>query len=351
MAGRARRRELDGLDRDIVRLARRDWERARRVPEELAAELARASAEGQQSWQAARAADDFAWFAPALERNVELAREYGACVAERRAERRTRRCSATTTSACAPTSCAASSGRSREALPPLVGAASERSPPRTLEVPVAAQQAAVAGTLARLGVDELELARGRLRAPLHGLDRDAGHARDDPLQRRQRRVAAELAARVRPRAVRAPDRPGARPGRTSAAAPRCRSTSRRASCGRTTSRAARRSPSCSRPSSSGGGFAIAPARAARDDGRRPALADPRVGRPAHLSAAHHPALRARAGADRRRARGGRPAGGVARGRCAGCSAWRCPPTRSAACRTSTGAPAASATSPATRSAA
>ena len=46
---------LDELDRDIVRLARRDWERARRVPEELAVDLARASTEGQESWRLARA--------------------------------------------------------------------------------------------------------------------------------------------------------------------------------------------------------------------------------------------------------------------------------------------------------
>src|SRR5580693_1121585 len=74
--------ELDGspleeLDRDIVRLARRDWERAGRVPEELAAERASASAAGQEVWQQARADDDFGAFAPALQRNVELARAYG----------------------------------------------------------------------------------------------------------------------------------------------------------------------------------------------------------------------------------------------------------------------------------
>src|SRR5271165_6194682 len=34
--------ELDDLDRDIVRIAHRDWRRARRVSEELAVELARA---------------------------------------------------------------------------------------------------------------------------------------------------------------------------------------------------------------------------------------------------------------------------------------------------------------------
>ena len=81
--------ELDGvpleqLDRDIVRLARRDWERASLVPEDLAVELARASTDGQASWQRAREQDDFAAFKPALERNVELARAYGECVAQER---------------------------------------------------------------------------------------------------------------------------------------------------------------------------------------------------------------------------------------------------------------------------
>src|SRR5215211_7118959 len=70
---------VDDLQRDLVRFARRDWERARQVPPELAAELALAAAEGQAVWQAARAAGDFAAFAPALRRNVELAREYAAC--------------------------------------------------------------------------------------------------------------------------------------------------------------------------------------------------------------------------------------------------------------------------------
>jgi carboxypeptidase Taq len=74
--------ELSELDRDVVRLARRDWERARRVPTDLAAELSKAHSDGQESWQAARAADDFAAFAPALERNIELARAYGRCLDE-----------------------------------------------------------------------------------------------------------------------------------------------------------------------------------------------------------------------------------------------------------------------------
>jgi carboxypeptidase Taq len=143
--------ELEGIDRDIVRLARRDWERAKRIPDELAADIASAGAEGQQRWQAARAADDFAMFAPSLERNVELAREYGRRVGGEGGSAyegllgdydfglRTEELQGLF-------------GALADALPPLVAEAEVRSPPRTLEVPVAAQQAAVRGTLARLGV-------------------------------------------------------------------------------------------------------------------------------------------------------------------------------------------------------
>ena len=70
---------VDGIDAEIVRIARRDFDRARRVPGDLAAEIERAASEGQHVWQETRAASDFAAFAPALRRNVELAREYAAC--------------------------------------------------------------------------------------------------------------------------------------------------------------------------------------------------------------------------------------------------------------------------------
>jgi carboxypeptidase Taq len=143
---------LDELDRDIMRIARRDWGRARRVPTELAVELAQASAQGQESWRAAREADDFAAFAPALQRNVELARAYGECVAEAGegpydallgeydyglgSEELRRLFSALAAE-----------------LPALVGAAQIHSPKRTLEVPATAQEVAVASTLRRIGVD------------------------------------------------------------------------------------------------------------------------------------------------------------------------------------------------------
>jgi carboxypeptidase Taq len=145
--------ELDELDRDIVRLARRDWERARRVPEELAVDLARASADGQEVWQKARANDDFAAFAPALERNVELARAYGECVA-RDGESRYEGLLGDYDFGLRTQELRRVFGALAQALPPLVAEARVRSPRRTLEVPVSAQQVAVAGTLRRLGVDD-----------------------------------------------------------------------------------------------------------------------------------------------------------------------------------------------------
>jgi carboxypeptidase Taq len=143
---------LDELDGDVVRIARRDYKRARRVPSELAVELARASAAGQESWAGARANDDFAAFAPALQRNVGLARAYGECLSDEGQSPydallgdfdfgldtvELRRLFAALV----------------EALPPLVADARIRSARRTLDVPASAQRVAVARTLRRIGVD------------------------------------------------------------------------------------------------------------------------------------------------------------------------------------------------------
>lgn len=63
----------------LVRVTRRRWEKARRVPVELASELARAASLGQKAWAEARARSDFSAFAPYLEHNLELERSYIAC--------------------------------------------------------------------------------------------------------------------------------------------------------------------------------------------------------------------------------------------------------------------------------
>lgn len=67
-------------DGALVRLARRDYTKAVRVPSELAAEMTRATAEAQQVWREAKAASDFARFLPVLERQVDLRKRYIECL-------------------------------------------------------------------------------------------------------------------------------------------------------------------------------------------------------------------------------------------------------------------------------
>jgi carboxypeptidase Taq len=69
----------DPVARATVRIAKRDADKARRVPAELRAEMARAASDGEAAWQRARDGGDFASFLPALERNIELRRRYIEC--------------------------------------------------------------------------------------------------------------------------------------------------------------------------------------------------------------------------------------------------------------------------------
>ena len=76
---------LDAAGEDaslIVRTVRRDHEVERRVPGELTAEMSRAGSDGYAAWLAAREANDYAVFEPALRRNIELARRYAGCFPE-----------------------------------------------------------------------------------------------------------------------------------------------------------------------------------------------------------------------------------------------------------------------------
>jgi carboxypeptidase Taq len=142
----------DSLDADMARIARRDWERARRVPAGLAVERAQASAQAQESWRLARENDDFAAFAPALARNVELARDYGDCLTGA-GESRYDALLGDFDYGLSTADLRGLFGALAETLAPLVEQAERRSPRGALAVPVAAQEAAVAGTLRKLGVD------------------------------------------------------------------------------------------------------------------------------------------------------------------------------------------------------
>ena len=64
-----------------LRLIRRDYERARKVPARLAAEIARVTSRAQGLWAEARAAEDVAAFLPVLDEVLRLKREEGAALA------------------------------------------------------------------------------------------------------------------------------------------------------------------------------------------------------------------------------------------------------------------------------
>jgi carboxypeptidase Taq len=69
----------ESLEAAIVRVARRDWEKARRVPGDLKADLARAGTIGYEAWTLARADSDWSLFEPHLARMLELKRRYVGC--------------------------------------------------------------------------------------------------------------------------------------------------------------------------------------------------------------------------------------------------------------------------------
>ncbi len=69
----------DSFEAATVRVLSRDWEKARLVPAELRAEMARASSIAEHAWVDARRRSDFKAILPHLERNVELARRFADC--------------------------------------------------------------------------------------------------------------------------------------------------------------------------------------------------------------------------------------------------------------------------------
>jgi carboxypeptidase Taq len=71
----------DSDDASLIRVARRDWEKARRVPTALAVEFAEVAAQAYDAWVKAREASDFAAFRPWLERILDLRLRYVECFA------------------------------------------------------------------------------------------------------------------------------------------------------------------------------------------------------------------------------------------------------------------------------
>jgi len=69
----------ESLAGDLARVVERDWEKARRVPSELRAEMARASSIAENAWVEAKQRSDFGRFLPHLRQNVDLTLRYAEC--------------------------------------------------------------------------------------------------------------------------------------------------------------------------------------------------------------------------------------------------------------------------------
>jgi carboxypeptidase Taq len=74
--------EPDSVDAALLRVTRRDYEKARKVPADLRAEITRAEVLGVPAWAEARKNADYQAFLPYLRRNVELKLEYIDCFAD-----------------------------------------------------------------------------------------------------------------------------------------------------------------------------------------------------------------------------------------------------------------------------
>src|SRR5690242_20278832 len=71
--------ERESFEASVIRVARRDYEKKKRVPSELRAQMTRAASLGYTAWLDARETGDFESFRPHLERRLALTNEYVAC--------------------------------------------------------------------------------------------------------------------------------------------------------------------------------------------------------------------------------------------------------------------------------
>jgi carboxypeptidase Taq len=124
------------------------------VPADLAAELSEAHADGQEAWRVARAADDFSLFAPALARNVELARAYGECHRNGSGGGIYQALLDDYDFGLQTGDLRSLFGSLSDRLTALIEESRDRAPVHEPAIPAEAQQRAVTATLKRIGVDE-----------------------------------------------------------------------------------------------------------------------------------------------------------------------------------------------------
>jgi len=69
----------DSRERANLREIRRDYERARKLPAELVAEISATSSRALEAWKEARAKNEFSLFRPWMEKQIELCRQKAEC--------------------------------------------------------------------------------------------------------------------------------------------------------------------------------------------------------------------------------------------------------------------------------
>jgi carboxypeptidase Taq len=79
LAGSEQELGYDSDEASLIRTTRRDWEKLRRVPADLAADITGAAAEAHDVWAKAREDSDYELFLPHLEKAVDLKRRYIDC--------------------------------------------------------------------------------------------------------------------------------------------------------------------------------------------------------------------------------------------------------------------------------
>ncbi len=79
LAGFEQEHDYDSFEASLIRVTRQDWEKARKVPSELRAEMTRASSLAIPVWVNARKTNDFASFLPVLRTNLDLRKRYVEC--------------------------------------------------------------------------------------------------------------------------------------------------------------------------------------------------------------------------------------------------------------------------------
>ena len=71
--------DYDSFEASLIRVTTKDWNKARRVPPDLRAEISRSAALANPVWVEARKTNDFASFLPVLRKNLDLRKQYIDC--------------------------------------------------------------------------------------------------------------------------------------------------------------------------------------------------------------------------------------------------------------------------------